>query len=153
MKTFNYAALAVCFFVLSGCSDEAGILSTKDADLMASVRSDNNLVITITLSNRDTLSLKVAKFFAVHVDGNGFLLTTNPGLPNEQSYYAIAASIYEAQSHFKVVIDPGTGQTIYNDRQNLILTGDEEDGIQVHISHGDVVLNASAIIGEDNEVV
>lgn len=151
MKTFYYAALAVCFFLMSGCSDEESILSTKDADLMASMRSDNSLSITITLANHDTLYLYVAKFFAVNVDGNGFLLTTNPGLPNELSYYAIAASICEIQSQLKVVIDPGLSQTIYNDRHTLTLIGDEEDGIQVNINQGDIILNATAVIGEDNE--
>ncbi|MBK9687546.1 MAG: hypothetical protein IPO65_07170 [Saprospiraceae bacterium] len=121
--------------------------------MTASDRTDNNLAITITLTNRNTVSLNADKIFAVHVDGNEFLLTADPGKPNEQSYYATAATIYEAQNQLKVVIDPGLGQTIYDDRHTLTLTGDEEDGIQVHISQGNIGLNATAIVGEDNEGV
>ncbi|MBP9196080.1 MAG: hypothetical protein KBF35_00340 [Saprospiraceae bacterium] len=121
--------------------------------MTASDRTDNNLAITITLTNRNTVSLNADKIFAVHVDGNEFLLTADPGKPNEQSYYATAATIYEAQNQLKVVIDPGLGQTIYDDRHTLTLTGDEEDGIQVHISQGNISLNATAVVGEDNEGV
>ena len=127
------------------CSSEENVEANAISDKVALTRSAGNMTVEITKLDRSTVNLTIKSISIGHLAGSGFSVVTNPGELNANNYVAQSIIVVEPDNEMRAILNPGANQTTYTNKGLMNVSDDDQVGLRVYLSPGNINTTAFSI--------
>ena len=147
MRQINFKLISffTYLFFLMSCSSEENVEANAISDKVALTRSAGNMTVEITKLDRSTVNLTIKSISIGHLAGSGFSVVTNPGELNANNYVAQSIIVVEPDNEMRAILNPGANQTTYTNKGLMNVSDDDQVGLRINLSPGNINTTAFSI--------
>ncbi len=135
---------------LSSCNYEQ---SESESPSQLFSRQSNNMTVSFITLDQKNEHLTTSRIEVTYLSNNTIALKTNAGLNDEQTYYTTSFSAAEPDTYMKVILNPGSNQTVYTSKYSIVGSVNDQGIVSSTILSGSISSNSTSIIIEESDTL